>query len=62
MPPEETDTDSGEQRWRALAGEARQQAQLLTDPDARRLMLGIADGYDRLAERAKLRRSANNPD
>jgi hypothetical protein len=62
MPPEDDSTsNSGEQRWRALAEEARQQAELMTDADARRLMLGIAEGYERLAERAKLRRHTNNP-
>ncbi len=61
MPPEDENTGNGEQRWRALAEEARQQAQLLTDPDARRMMLGIADGYERLAERAKIRGNTNNP-
>jgi len=62
MPPEGKQTDSGEQRWRALAEEARQQASLMTDPDARRIMRGIADGYDRLAERAKLKRNTSNRD
>jgi len=62
MPPEDKPKDNGEPRWRALAEEARQQASLMTDPDARRIMRGIADGYDRLAERAKLKRNAGNPD
>jgi hypothetical protein len=62
MPPEDNNTGGGERRWRALAEEARQQAEFMTDPDARRLMLGIAEGYERLAERAKLRRDTKNPD
>jgi hypothetical protein len=62
MPPEAADTSDGERRWRALAEEARAQARTMTDPDARRLMYGIADGYDRLAERAKLRRYTSDRD
>jgi O-methyltransferase involved in polyketide biosynthesis len=62
MPPEGKHTDNDEQRWRALAQEARQQASLMTDPDARRIMRSIADGYERLAERAKLKRNESNPD
>ena len=27
-------------------------AEIMTDPEAKRIMVGIAEGYDRLAERA----------
>jgi hypothetical protein len=43
------------QRWRALADEARMIAGQMTDPQARLILLTIARGYDRLAERAAAR-------
>jgi hypothetical protein len=39
-------------RWRDRARAARIRAGDLNDPEAKRQMLGIARGYDRLAERA----------
>jgi hypothetical protein len=53
MPPE-TDRPA---RWRALGAEALEVAQQLTDPDARQVMLAIAEKYMELAERADKRRS-----
>jgi hypothetical protein len=41
--------------WRNRAHEARARAGELDDPEAKRQMLGIARGYDRLAERAEKR-------
>ena len=41
--------------WRDRAHEARIRAGELNDPEAKRQMLGIARGYDRLAERAEER-------
>jgi len=41
--------------WRSRAHEARIRAGELNDPEAKRQMLGIARGYDRLAERAEER-------
>jgi hypothetical protein len=41
--------------WRNRAEEARAQAKQLNDPEARRKMLEIADGYERIAERAEQR-------
>jgi hypothetical protein len=41
--------------WRKRATEARGIASGMTDPDAKRTMLGIAQSYERLAERAELR-------
>jgi hypothetical protein len=55
MPPE---TDRPAQ-WRALGAEALAVAKQLTDPDARRVMLAIAEKYLELAERAEKRRSEN---
>jgi hypothetical protein len=41
--------------WRDRAGEARRAAADMEDAEARRMMLGIAAGYDRLAEYAERR-------
>ena len=41
--------------WLARAEEARLLVKTLTDPEARRLMLSIAEGYERLAEHAQTR-------
>jgi hypothetical protein len=38
------------EQWRKLAIEARTVADELTDPDAKRIMLRIAEGYARRAE------------
>ena len=40
--------------WRDRAEEARAHADEMNDPEAKRQMLEIARGYDRLAERAEL--------
>ena len=42
-------------RWRTLAAEARAAADEMTDPDAKRTLLNIAEGYERLARRAEAR-------
>jgi hypothetical protein len=42
-------------RWRALAADARRVAAEMTDPEARRTMLWIAEAYERLARRAEAR-------
>jgi hypothetical protein len=39
-------------RWRDRASEARHLANGMPDADSKRLMLGIADSYDKLARRA----------
>ena len=41
-----------EARWQALAADAHKFANEMIDTEARRVMLGIAAAYDRLAERA----------
>jgi hypothetical protein len=44
--------------WRNHAEEARALADVLTDPEARRVMLGIAEGYDKLVQQAEVRIAA----
>ena len=39
--------------WRRRAEEAQAQAEELRDPAARRLLLGIADNYNQLAQQAE---------
>ena len=48
-------SDDPVHRWRALADDARAAAEQATDPDARRSLLAIAEGYERLAKRAEER-------
>jgi hypothetical protein len=45
MPTKKTDKD-----WRACAREARDVAEAMADASAKREMLQIAEGYERLAE------------
>ena len=40
------------EHWWSRAEETRTIAEIMTDPEARRIMFDIAEGYDRLAERA----------
>jgi len=47
------------EHWLKRAEEARTLAGELTDSEARRMMLNIADGYDRLAKRAEARAKFN---
>jgi hypothetical protein len=53
MPSDLDDAD----HWRMLAAEAREVAQRMTDPEAKRVMLFIAEGYKRLALHAEARKS-----
>ena len=46
------------QHWRDRAEEARVNAEQMSDPESKRMMLEIADGYIRLAERAARRRES----
>jgi hypothetical protein len=59
MPPEVSDPAL---RWRALAEEARTIADQMTDPQAKLVLLTIARGYDRLAERAAARKQQIDPE
>jgi hypothetical protein len=49
-------------RWQALADEARTIADQMTDPQQKLILLTIARGYDRLAERASARSARTEPD
>ena len=40
------------EHWWSRAEETRTIAEIMTDPEARRIMFDIAEGYDRLAQRA----------
>jgi hypothetical protein len=46
--------------WRKVEEEARIAAGRMTDPEPKRTMLFIAEGYKLLADRAELRRSQKN--
>lgn len=46
MPENEPDLDL----WRDRAEEARTQAEQMTDPETRRMMLGMAEAYERMIE------------
>ena len=48
-------SDDPVQRWRALADDARAAAKQTTDAEARRSLLAIAEGYERLAKREEER-------
>ena len=50
-----SDVDVAE-RWRTLAAEARATADRMIDPEAKRTLLNIAEGYERLARRAEARK------
>jgi hypothetical protein len=41
------------QRWKDRAEQSRVHAERITDPDAKRLMWGIAESYEKLALRAE---------
>jgi hypothetical protein len=49
------------QHWRDRAEEARVIASSMHDETARRQMFAIAEGYQRLAERAEERTNSNQP-
>lgn len=50
------------EHWWGRAEEARTIAEIITDPEARRIMFDIAESYDRLAERAAERASDGRGD
>jgi hypothetical protein len=50
------------EHWWSRAEETRTIAELMNDPEAKRIMFDIAEGYDRLAERAVERVAKRKPD
>ena len=50
------------EHWVSRAEETRTIAEIMTDAEARRIMFDIAEGYDRLAERAVERTGRRKPD
>ena len=49
------------EHWLSRAEETRTIAEIMTDAEARRIMFDIAEGYDRLAERAVERNGTRKP-
>jgi hypothetical protein len=43
------------QHWRDRANESRALADKMADPESKRMMLGIAEEYEKLAQRAEIR-------
>jgi len=54
------DNERNAERWRRLETEARTIASKMTDPEPRRIMFFIAEGYKLLADRAEFRKSHND--
>jgi hypothetical protein len=50
------------EHWWSRAEETRTIAEIMTDLEAKRIMFDIAEGYDRLAERAVERTGHRGPD
>ena len=48
--------------WWSRAEEARTLAELMQHPDAKRIMLGIAEGYENLAQNIAIRLSLIRPE
>jgi len=59
MPAGSNDAEEDAARWRKLEVEARALANRMTDPEPKRIMLFIAEGYKLLRERAEFRASQN---
>ena len=49
------------EHWWSRAEETRTIAEIMSDPEAKRIMFDIAAGYDRLAERAAARMALGKP-
>ena len=55
MSADSNDAEEDAARWRKLEMEARTLASAMTDPEPKRIMLFIAEGYKLLRERAEFR-------
>jgi hypothetical protein len=58
MSPQLPDDQRDAQHWRRLEAEARLIALTMADPERKRVMLFIAEGYKLLAQRAELRETS----
>jgi hypothetical protein len=56
-----SETSDPSARWSVLAAEAREVADEMTDPEAKLVMLSIAQVYEALAERAREREPKKDP-
>jgi len=54
------DDERDAEHWRRLETEARTIASKMTDPEPRRIMFFIAEGYKLLADRAEFRKTHND--
>lgn len=54
------DDERDAEHWRQLEAEARTIAATMTDPEPRRIMFFIAEGYKLLADRAEHRKTQND--
>jgi len=54
------DDERDAEHWRQLEAEARTIAAAMTDPEPRRIMFFIAEGYKLLADRAEHRKTQND--
>jgi len=50
------------EHWWSRAEEAKALAELMQHPDTKRLMLGIAEGYEQLARHIEIRRRGMRPE
>jgi hypothetical protein len=55
MSADSNDAEDAVARWRVLEAEARGLASSMTDPEPKRIMLFIAEGYKILRQRAEFR-------
>jgi hypothetical protein len=61
MPEKSPSVADEPEHWRGKADEARAMANHMHDPEAKRTMLDIAEGYDKLATRAARRTAGPLP-
>ena len=47
--------------WRSRAEEARALAEMLEDPEAKRMMMGVVEGYEQLAKYSEVRQKQRKP-
>lgn len=47
--------------WRERAAEARKLAESMSEPDSRRALLNVAENYEKIANRIKVRKAGGAP-